>query len=639
MVQKHINSKFTGLRTTVKDVEELEDGTPQDSLNWLTGPKGDHIELRLGMKLLGKTRIAGSGKVTGLKIGTKQNGIQIPFFTYLRKIKYYDSVSDDTIEVGTDSLPTAASGEDVSIESYTGVSGSFIVISSPHSSVYKIPMANPGSIVDQALTDYKGYLKIKQNRTFLWNKLADSTGISDKTGLYFSYIDKTYGTQFPAVTNEAVGTGDGVTKTFTGTLIQRTGKRTAFGLSITDTNEIFTDDNNGVLSGNKGGTGTINYATGAYSVTFNTAPVMSQAITANYFYEDATDKDSGTAGTGAWLDFTFSSPRTIGQGGVFRQSDGGGNFMNFFSIQDNNICLHQWKSWAVVMSGDDTKSTNLPYRNKVTIPYWRSGDETDDGILALFIGDQNYPKLSILAFGQYTTTIVPNDLSDEMDLTPYGFDFPVVKRWGNYDLLACQNKTSGVNDSANNVMFARNIISGFFDKLDYNAAVLDNYNGNLISGDSISNNLFVLFNGYDDDGSPINNYWISNQSNLGIEATKRFTDFEVEGYIAKDQTLEVWAQYDTGDFVKIGIISGQGSYVDLSTGTTVGSQTVGMQVVGGGSVPNAYHFKRQFRVSSPLFEDLTIMFKATGIGAIQINEYGPVDIRTKSQKSISQYTN
>ena len=630
-VQRKSVSTFTGLKTSIKDPLELKDGTPQDALNWLTGPTGDHIELRGGTKLLGQTRNAGTGKVTGLKVATTKNGKEVLFFSYGQSIKYYDSVADDTVEVGTNLLPAAASGEDVAMESYANIAGDFIYISSPHSSIYKIPVANPGSAVDQGSSSFKGYIKIKQSRMFLWNRLVASSGFLDKTGLSLSYIDKNLLSAYTTVSNENIGTGDGNTKTFNATLTQRTGVRTVFTIYITDTNENFTDNNDGTLTGSKGGTGMINYATGAISVTFNTAPAGAQPILCTYLWEDATSNGI--------CDFSYGSPRSVGQGDYFRQDDGGGAFMNLYAIGGDLICLHALKSWDLNLTANDTNSTNIPYRDKVNMPYWRAGDETDDGILAIFIGDKNYPKLGILQIGQYTTTIVPQELSADMDFTAYGMDFPIVKRWGNYDLLCLQNQTSGVNDPANNVMFARNIISGWFDKLDYSASVLDSYLGDLAAGDSVSNNVFLLFSGVDDDGQAITNYWTSGQSGLEMTGTKKYTILNIDGYIAKDQILQIYEEYDNGDFVLIGTITGQDACVDTTQGTTVGSQTVGMQVVGGGSVPNAYHFEKDLKVCSPLFEEVTIKFVANGIGALQINSYERVDIRTKGNRSIPIYSN
>lgn len=53
---------------------------------------------------------------------------------------------------------------------------------------------------------------------------------------------------------------------------------------ITDNTETFTDNGVGILSSNLGGVGSVNYTTGAISVTFNTAPANGQDIFLTYIY-------------------------------------------------------------------------------------------------------------------------------------------------------------------------------------------------------------------------------------------------------------------------------------------------------------------------------------------------------------------
>ena len=88
------------------------------------------------------------------------------------------------------------------------------------------------------------------------------------------------------VGRQTLGTGDGVTTLFTGTagnfpILPATAV-------VTDNLEVFQDTNttyttsNVLLTGSLGGTGTINYSTGAISVTFNTAPVSGQNVTFSY---------------------------------------------------------------------------------------------------------------------------------------------------------------------------------------------------------------------------------------------------------------------------------------------------------------------------------------------------------------------
>jgi hypothetical protein len=47
---------------------------------------------------------------------------------------------------------------------------------------------------------------------------------------------------------------------------------------FTDNVEVFSDDGNGILTGSLGGSGTFNYNTGVWAITFNTAPALGQNI-------------------------------------------------------------------------------------------------------------------------------------------------------------------------------------------------------------------------------------------------------------------------------------------------------------------------------------------------------------------------
>jgi hypothetical protein len=74
------------------------------------------------------------------------------------------------------------------------------------------------------------------------------------------------------------GTGDGSETTFTGSL----GPIEPGNLSIADGVETFTDDGFGNLAGDAAGTGKVNYKTGAFSVTFNTAPILDATVAVTY---------------------------------------------------------------------------------------------------------------------------------------------------------------------------------------------------------------------------------------------------------------------------------------------------------------------------------------------------------------------
>jgi len=621
MIPDVVIDKFFGLQTSVKDIKTLKQGYSPDSLNWVTSKFNDSIELRRGYKLLGATRNTGNGKITGIGVGLRYDGVQVPFFSYGRKVKYYDVDSDDSIEVGSDTLPTGADGEDVWMKPYQGLAGSFMYIGSPNSSVYKIPAANPGSAKDQEVNNYRwGVFHVGQNRAFAGQRNGTVSGNNDKTGLYLSYIDKDQLSDFTQVPNEALGSSGSAT--YSGTLAAITAKRTAMYVEITDTSETFKDDRNGNLIGSAGGTGTINYATGAYSVTFAVPAVG--AVTASYYWEDSTS-------TGI-LDFTGGAN---GQGKSFRQDDGGGKLMSVFNINTIEYCLHELKTWQLTTALDDTGTTNLPYRN-IGIPYERAAVQTPDGILLADNSrptDPKFRKMQVLQ-GTDIATIEPISISDDLDLSVYGFTKCVAFRWGDYEIFCLQEKINDVANSHNSIMLTHNVISNAWDKFDFYASCLEEYNGTLIAGDSVSNNVYVLFSGFDDDGSVVPNYWTSSDLNLGTDNLKSTRRMIVDGLIQPDQSIKISVSYDGREFVEVYTIDGNGSYVDTGIEVTIGSNTIGSTNIGGGGAETASPFEVNFPLNSGNYTFARVKFEALGIGYASINSFTFHDNRNKGRKSI-----
>lgn len=618
-------STFYGQNTAVKDIKTLKPGVSPDAKNWITSKEKDSISLRRGYARKGLTEVTGTGKVTGIGKGIKYDGSEVMWYSHTRKVKYYDVTTDDNIEVSSDLLPVGASGEDVWMQAYQGLAGSFMYLGSPNSGVYKIPVANPGSAVDQSVSNYRwGVFHIGQNRSFAGQRNGTTAGNRDKTGLYLSYIDKDQLSDFTQVTGEAIGTGDGVTVTFTGTLAVVGSGKTLMYISITDATETFTDDRNGNLVGNLGGTGTINYATGAYSVTFNTAPAGAQAITGSYYHETATS-------TGI-LDYTGGAN---GQGKSFRQDDGGGNLMSIWNINNIQYCLHLLKTWQFTATLDDTTSTNLPYRN-IGIPYTRASYQTPEGIILADLSRPTDPKFRRLQVLQGTNiqTIEPLPLSDALDLSIYGFDYCVAYRWGDYEIFCVQEKINEVANDFNSIMWIHNVISDAWDKLDYYASCLVEFEGTLVAGDSVSNNIYTLFSGFDEDGDIISNYWKSSDLNLGTDNLKNCRRMVMDGLIQPDQQLEVSLAFDGGAFSLKYTIDGRGSYVDSGINTYIGGTTIGSKVIGGGGAETAHPYEIDFPINSDRFVDVQIKIEAINVGYVSVNNFTFKDIRDKGRKNI-----
>lgn len=622
-------STFYGLNTAVKDLKTLKPGVSPDALNWLTARDKDHIELRRGYARLGTTEQTGAGKVTGIGVGIRYDGTQIPWYSHGRKVKYYDVDTDDTVEVGTNLLPSGADGEDVWFQPYQSLAGSFMYLGSPNSSVYKIPAANPDSAVDQSVSAYRwGVFHIGQSRSFAGQRNGTTAGNADKTGLYLSYIDKDQLSDFTQVTGESYGTGDGTTTTFAHSLTSISAPKTAMYISVTDSTETFTDDRNGNMVGDLGGTGTVNYATGAVSVTFNTAVTNLQAITCSYYHETATS-------TGI-LDYSGSSN---GQGKSFRQDDGGGNIMSVFNLNNVQYCFHLLKTWQFTATLDDTQSTNLPYRN-VGISYPRAAFQTPEGIIFADLSRPTEPKFRRLQVlqGTNSTTIEPLSISDALDISGHAFDYCVAFRWGDYEIFCVQEKVNEVANTYNSVMYVRNVLSGAWDKLNYYASCLAEYNGTLIAGDPVTNNTYTLFSGYDEDGDVISNYWTSGDHNLGTDNLKNCRRMVIDGLIHTDQSFKVSLSYDGGDFTDVYTIEGTGSYVDSGIDTYIGGPTIGSKTIGSGGATTAHPYELDFPINSDRFVTVRVRLEALGIGYVSVNNLTFKDIRDKGRKNIPTRT-
>lgn len=623
---------------TLKDfifgqIDTLEDtsiprGSASKARNWITS--ADRIELRRGYGILGNT-IAGGGSIPSLRVVRTSGGTEIILRTRGKKLEYYKTSNETWTEIGSDVLGADADGKEISIEEYHSLAGDQIFVSSPHGPLIKIMMANLGDYADiyDAAKNYKGRIRIKQNRMFLWGRLKD------KTGIYMSHIDAE---NYTPVADENIGTGDGNEKTFAETLDFKAGalKATCFGITVTDTVEIFTDNYDGTLTGDKGGTGTINYMTGAISVTFNTAPENVQAILAGYSWVD--DTVDGIA------DFTYSDTRVASEGNVFRQDEAGGVLQSVESYGDDEYCLHRMKTWVLTLTVDDTNATNLIYREKVGIPNWRASVATGDGVYFIDDSDEKDPQIRMITIPPLYTKAVPISISKGLkykkkqvgiDLSDYLFDKTIGYEWGDYILFACRTSDSAKNNSL--IVYDKR--QKTIDVLDYWVNCFAIYGGTLIAGDPSTPNVYTLFSGFDDDDANIINYWEGNKDDLDFIGLKKVKRIVMKGLITSEQNLRVSASIDNGPFVDIGTVEGNGSYVDSGGGgVSIGRVVIGSKEVGGGGAGvMAYNYEYLIRPNLDKFSTIKIRLEALDLGYVSVSEVNYKDIRIKSYKIPKKY--
>ena len=466
-----------------------------------------------------------------------------------------------------------------------------------------------------AAKNFKGYIKIKYSRMMLWGRNED------KTGLYGSYIDTQTST---TVSGEA-------TSSLSGTLAFKAGgaKRTCFAVTITITagGEVYTDDYNGNLTGSLGGTGTINYTTGAYTLS---NPGVG---TATYQWEDSTN--TGIA------DFTKSATRLAGQGFIFRQDDGGALKVSA-SYGDTEYDYHEKNTYALTLTNTDTGATNLPYRERVGVSSLRGAVATGDGVFYIDALDEADPQFRRMSLDALSSLVIPKSISKRtkegvvygVNLSGYRFDKAVVFEFADFILFSCRTAGSTENDTT----FIYNRKSGSLDRTDYYINCCAIYDGNLVAGDSLTGNVYRLFSGYDDDDSLIDNSWEGDLSDLEVDELKKCKKIIPRGYIQPDQKYEVWVSIDNGGYVFIGEISGTGSYVDLGQSITIGALTVGSSIVGGGSDGDqAYYYEHPFSLRLDKFRRVKVKYVATGIGYVSIIGYTWFDIRRKGDKTVKKY--
>lgn len=611
---------------------DIARGAATDSLNWLT--KGDKIELRRGMAFLGTNSVNnGNGLASGLVKAVDALGVEHLFGTYGQSLKYFDIPTQEWIETGTNLLgpkvvnASGIASEIISLAPYTSTAGNQLFVNSPNCAGYfKIFVSNPGTALNMigvnGSTNYNGNIKIDNNRTLLWNRTVD------KTGLYGSYIDSQTYTTVPSELTSY--TGDGTTKNFSGyNLVNGTGLKTVFAVAVTAGSLIFTDNYAGALTAPDGSTGTINYITGALTLTFMTAPIPTQQITVTYEYEVSATK--GVA------DFTFTSPtRVAGQGFIYPQSDAaGGALQGPFGYNGTYYCMHILKTWALTIAVPDSNSTCIPYRSLVGIPNQRAAVEAGEGIYYIDDRDPTNIKVRLLT---YATTgvpqVIPVPVSNNLILNNYLFDACASVLWGDLVLFSCRTNDSAVN----NRVLCYNKLWKAWDILDCNVACFEVYNGTLVCGDALTNNFMTLFSGWDDLASVIDNYWIGNMDNADIDGLKKTKKLYLEGDIAPGQSYDVYLSYDAGAFVKIGSVLSTGNYVDKSQSVSIGGTTLGEKLIGGNiNEPVAYHYELLLPINTDKFEFAQIEFIATGLGYVSIRNYRQWDVRYKGAAVPTKY--
>lgn len=602
MDEKLIEAFITGTHNILND-EIIPDDAASDSQNWLT--TNGKIELMRGADLFGDD--GGAGQVKELHIGFKADSTAVFFRHIDTKIQTYNS----TTETWDDVITGLTSGVDVVFANYQSLAGAFVYIFSTDG-VWKICTANPGDFADMydATKNFKGFGIIDRGRTLLWGHP------NDPTGLYGSHIDGQDSTTYTTVSGEAVSDVSSDTLAFKG----GGAKRTCFGieLTVTGSGQVFTDNYNGVLTGDQGGTGTINYMTGAIT-TDDTG-----SGTVDYQWEDSTNNGV--------LDFSKSATRLAGEGFILRQDLNGDPIQTVIPLEGDYYSIKETSAYRYIPDSQDENPVNEVYRTDIGVPSRRAAIGTGSGIVFINTANPDKPVLTILERNPVGDNIIPRELTDHYDYSDYTYDTAAIETYNRYITLACAE-----DSTINNRILVVDLKSNTVDKSTYPAQCFAKTDGVLYAGDPASNSVYKIFNGFDNDGDAIVNYWNGKGHRFGSNVLKKFKRLRFRGEISRGQVLQVYLSYDNDDYELVGTIRGDGEYVDVESSGTVGSLMVGEEIIGGGEQQEIYPFFLQLRVKSPKFRKVNVRFVATEIGYVSINYTNLFDIWTYEERIPSKY--
>lgn len=593
------------------DNEDTPKDSAKDALNWIT--IDERIELARGKVTVGDEGAAGS--VPAIHVGYKATGAAILWRKTGTKIQYFNGTAwiDVVTGLGADDLYV--------FTNYSSLTGAWTFAGGP-GGLFKFANANPGDYIQLYTTTdfFCGFPLIDKARMYMW-------GIAkDPTSLYRSFIDaQRSGVSFTTVTNENLASGNGSQTVFSGTLSFKSGqpKRNCGLVTIKCTDgsgETFSDDKNGNLKGSAGGTGTINYITGAWSVTFVTVPTNSaNNIKADYVWENSTSK--GVA------DFSYSATRLEGEGDVIRQDEGGDAIQqlvigidgNYYSIKKQSAYQHKY-------SDDDKTFNNQVVRRNIGVLTRKSAVTTGRGVVFINTANPDRPQLTVLEKNPLGDDILATELIPHFAWEQFDYSDAVMETYGQFIVLSCRADGSNVNDRMLVIDISKNAV----DITNYGVKSLAKDSGNLYGGSPHTQTIYKILNGFDDDSFAIQNFWKSKDETYKTRRLKKYRRLRYRGDIDPEQYVEVYMDFDGTGYQLVGTIRGNASYVDQNNPGAVGSVMVGDGAVGGeGLTTTVFPFEMELKAKKiPKFRRRSVQFIAKGIGYVSIKESVDFDILT-----------
>lgn len=580
----------------------------QNTQNWYT--QDGVIKLIPGKAAVGSEGAV--GKITGEIFGYKVDGSVVHWRKSGTTIQYFDGTAWQTTITGL------TEDADYFFTNYSSLAGTF-TFAFGIDGIYKMHNANPGSYntMYDSTKNFKGFAFIDKGRTILWNRKED------KTGIYGSWIDNQRAVSgstgvYAAVSGEA-------TTSLSGTLAFKAGgaTRNCFNvvITLTGTGEIYTDNYDGTLTGSLGGTGTINYITGAYT--------LSKAGVGTVAYQWENSNLRGVT------DFSKSATRLAGEGFQFPQDSGGDPILNVLIGQDGAYySIKKSSSYRLFIESNDTDANNNIYRTELGLPSYRAAVSTSKGIVFMNDSNPEKPEMTILQKNLTGDAVEPVILFPHFKFVNYDYSDCTIDTYERYILVACKQIGSVNNDT----ILLCDVPNNTVDITRYSGRTFARASGLLYMGSSLAKTIYNLFSGFDDDGDTIDNFYNTKDELFGTDRLKKYRKIRIKGQISPDQSYAVYVNYDGQGPQLVGTVLGSGSYVDYSSPQSIGANMIGTSQIGGDDVTNIYPYFVEIRLKKvPKFRKRSLTFIALGIGYVDINYIMDWDLSTYDSKIPPQY--
>lgn len=687
MVEYKVASFNSGVENKISP-DTIKSDAAQDSLSWLT--LNGKIALFGGRNYLGAQ--GNLGKNWAEILSPRKDGVRVHFRKISDRIQYFDGTNWQDTNI------TGLSATDYTFNSYISIDGAYMYATGPDGLFkFAVANPSLGINMYDQTKNYCGYSLVNQQRMFMWNinapnqdktalylSYVDPQGsnintsapeviaIGDGVTTSYSYtLTNGGGKNFVSGIDVYAPTGSpiaisGISKgiqtvitvgSTTGVALDE--KVIVYGVSgmveinnlvgnivaITSTTITLDIDSNSFTNYSSGGHiaqvlqykdnfngvfntigGSVIYSSGLINVTFPTAPTNTVPIVVNYNYENSNN--------GGITDFTFSIPRTAGQGDIISQEFLGEPIQNVVIFQGDYYSMKISCAYKLTLSDDDTSATNIVYRRDIGIPSIRSVISTDKGIVFMNTANPSKPRLTMLQPSVLGTVLLPIDLTPLFAWENYDFSDMCIDSFDQFLLISAKQINSVVNDRC----FLINTSNNYSTDIGYYGfrTTSKDDKGGFFVGDVITESIFQIFSGFDDLQNVITNYWTGKDDNYADERLKRYRYLRLKGLIQFGQYYAVYCSFDGGDFEQIGSVRWDGSYVDFNNQQTLGANVIGTAVIGGdkgnGVYPNVSQYFVQIRVRAPKFRTRTLKFVAQGIGYVDIDYTLDHDILSFEQK-------